>query len=229
MSIHIDVWSDVICPWCYIGKRRMETALERFEHAGDVSVTWHSFQLDPSVPQGHREPVSDMLAKKLGAPASQVRAMQHQVTQLAEAEGLSYDLGNAISVNTRDAHRVAHLAGRHGLGTEMHEALLKAHLSDAAVVDDPETLERLAVSVGVPAGEATDVLSGTAYGAEVDADIRRARQLGISGVPFFLINQKYGVSGAQSADTFLGALNKVHAEAGPARSGPGRAGGGQPA
>ncbi|GIF44497.1 DsbA family oxidoreductase [Actinoplanes xinjiangensis] len=210
MSIRIDVWSDVVCPWCYIGKRRLETALGRFEH--DVTVTWHSFQLDPTIPQGSREPVHEMLAKKIGAPASQVRAMTHQVTQLAEAEGLTYDLGNAISVNTRDAHRVAHLAGEHGLGTEMHEALLKAHLSEAAVVDDPDTLVRLAAGVGVPAEEAADVVRGTKYGAEVDADIQRARQLGISGVPFFLINQKYGISGAQSADAFLGALNKVHAE-----------------
>ncbi|MFC4071719.1 DsbA family oxidoreductase [Actinoplanes subglobosus] len=210
MSISIDVWSDVVCPWCYIGKRRLETALGRFEH--DVTVTWHSFQLDPTIPAGTREPVHEMLAKKIGAPASQVRAMTHQVTQLAEAEGLTYDLGNAISVNTRDAHRIAHLAGEHGLGTEMHEALLKAHLSDAAVVDDPETLVRLATAVGVPAAEAADVAGGTKYGAEVDADIRKARQLGISGVPFFLINNKYGISGAQSADAFLGALHKVHAE-----------------
>lgn len=210
MSIRIDVWSDVVCPWCYIGKRRMETALTRFD--GDVTVEWHSFQLDPTIPAGSREPVREMLAKKIGAPASQVRAMTHQVTQLADAEGLAYNLGEAISVNTRDAHRMAHLAGQHGLGTEMHEALLKAHLCDAAVVDDPEVLVRLATEVGVPTEEATDVAAGTKYGAEVDTDIRTARQLGISGVPFFLINQKYGISGAQSADTFLGALQKVQAE-----------------
>ncbi|SDS81103.1 DsbA family oxidoreductase [Actinoplanes derwentensis] len=210
MTIRIDVWSDVVCPWCYIGKRRLETALDRFD--GEVTVDWHSYQLDPSIPQGQREPVREMLAKKIGAPASQVRAMTHQVTQLAEAEGLTYDLGNAVSVNTRDAHRVAHLAGQHGLGTEMHEALLKAHLCDAAVVDDPEVLVTLATGIGVPAGEVADVVGGSKFGSEVDDDIRTARQLGISGVPFFLINQKYGISGAQSADAFLGALQKVQAE-----------------
>ncbi|GAA1582822.1 DsbA family oxidoreductase [Actinoplanes couchii] len=210
MTISIDVWSDVVCPWCYIGKRRLETALDRFD--GDVTVAWHSYQLDPSIPQGQREPVGEMLAKKIGAPASQVRAMTHQVTQLAEAEGLTYDLGSAISVNTRDAHRVAHLAGQHGLGTEMHEALLKAHLCDAAVVDDPEVLVKLAAGVGVPETEAAEALAGDKFAAEVDTDIRTARQLGISGVPFFLINQKYGISGAQSADAFLGALRKVQAE-----------------
>ncbi|WP_245673848.1 DsbA family oxidoreductase [Actinoplanes rectilineatus] len=213
MTIRIDVWSDVVCPWCYIGKRRLESGLERFEHKDDVSITWHSFQLDPTIPQGQREPVSEMLGKKIGAPPSQVRAMQHQVTQLAEAEGLSYDLGNATSVNTRDAHRVAHLAGQHGLGDAMHEALLKAHLSDAAVVDDPDTLVRLATEVGVPAAEATDVVNSQKYGAEVDADIRKARQLGISGVPFFVLNDRIGVSGAQSAEHFLAALRKAHAEA----------------
>ncbi|WP_430791481.1 DsbA family oxidoreductase [Actinoplanes sp. G11-F43] len=210
MTVKIDVWSDVVCPWCYIGKRRLETALDRFD--GETTVTWHSYQLDPTIPAGQREPVREMLAKKIGAPASQVRAMTHQVTQLAEAEGLAYNLGEAISVNTRDAHRVAHLAGQHGLGTEMHEALLKAHLCDAAVVDDPDVLVKLATDVGVPAGEVTDVLAGTKYGAEVDADIRTARQIGVNGVPFFLINQKYGISGAQSADTFLGALQKVRSE-----------------
>lgn len=210
MTIRIDVWSDVVCPWCYIGKRRLESALGRFD--GDVSVEWHSYQLDPSIPRGQREPVSEMLAKKIGAPASQVRAMTHQVTQLAEAEGLSYRLGDATSVNTRDAHRIAHLAGQHGLGTEMHEALLKAHLCDAAVVDDPEVLVQLATGVGVPAAEAADVVGGDKFGTEVDTDIRTARQLGVSGVPFFLINQKYGISGAQSADAFLGALRKVQAE-----------------
>ncbi len=210
MTIKIDVWSDVVCPWCYIGKRRLETALDRFD--GETTVTWHSYQLDPTIPAGQREPVREMLAKKIGAPASQIRAMTHQVTQLAEAEGLAYNLGEAISVNTRDAHRVAHLAGQHGLGTEMHEALLKAHLCDAAVVDDPDVLVKLATDVGVPAGEVTDVLAGTKYGAEVDADIRTARQIGVNGVPFFLINQKYGISGAQSADTFLGALQKVRSE-----------------
>ncbi|MEV6304080.1 DsbA family oxidoreductase [Actinoplanes sp. NPDC051861] len=209
--IRIDVWSDVVCPWCYIGKRRLETALSRFEHAGDVVVRWHSFQLDPSIPAGHREPVQEMLAKKIGAPASQVRAMTHQVTQLADAEGLTYHLDRAISVNTRDAHRLAHLAAEHDLGTEMHERLLRAHLCDGEVVDEPETLIRLAAEVGVPADEAAEVLRTTKYSAEVDTDIRNARKIGINGVPFFLLNETYGLSGAQAPETILSALNKVHA------------------
>ncbi|KHD74370.1 DSBA oxidoreductase [Actinoplanes utahensis] len=207
--MRIDVWSDVVCPWCYIGKRRLETALSTFEHTGRVSVRWHSFQLDPTIPAGHREPVQQMLAKKVGAPAAQVRAMTAQVTDLARAEGLSYDLDRAVSVNTRDAHRLAHLAAGHGLGTEMHERLLKAHLCDAEIVDDPDTLVRLGAEVGVPAEETAEMLRGTKYAAEVDADIRDARRIGVNGVPFFVINQQYGLSGAQAPETILSALRKV--------------------
>lgn len=208
-TMRIDVWSDVICPWCYIGKRRLETALGRFRHDGPVEIHWHSFQLDPSHPQGHREPVHEMLAKKTGGSPTQVRAMTQQVTDLAAAEGLTYALDRAIAVNTRDAHRLAHLAGQHGLGDQMHERLLRAHLIEGEIVDDPDTLVRLAAEVGVPADEAEQVVRGTKFGGEVDADIRQARQIGISGVPFFMLNRAYGVSGAQSADAFLAALRRA--------------------
>lgn len=212
MVMYIDVWSDVVCPWCYIGKRRLETALGKFEHAADVELRWHSFQLDASHPQGHRAPVQEMLAKKIGAPPEQVRAMTRQVSELAAEEGLTYDLDNAVSVNTLDAHRLNHLAARHGLGDAMHERLLKAHLSDGELVDDLDTLVRLGVEVGVPEDEAREVLKGTEYAAEVDADFAEARRIGVNGVPFFVLNGKFGVSGAQSAVTFLSALEKAYAK-----------------
>ncbi|WP_181772470.1 DsbA family oxidoreductase [Amycolatopsis pittospori] len=208
--MYIDVWSDVVCPWCYIGKRRLETALGEFEHAADVELRWHSFQLDASHPKGHREPVRDMLAKKTGAPPEQVEAMTGQVTELAAAEGLTYDLRNAVAVNTLDAHRLNHLADRHGLGGPMHERLLKAHLCDAEVLDDLETLVRLGAEVGVPEDEAREVLEGTKYADEVDADFAEARRIGVNGVPFFVLNGTHGVSGAQSPVTFLSALEKAH-------------------
>ncbi|KZB86308.1 disulfide bond formation protein DsbA [Amycolatopsis regifaucium] len=208
--MYIDVWSDVVCPWCYLGKRRMETALGEFAHADDVEVRWHSFQLDSSHPKGHREPVRDMLAKKTGAPPEQVEAMTRQVTELAAAEGLTYDLGNAVSVNTLDAHRLNHLADQHGLGDRMHERLLKAHLCDGEIVDDLDTLVRLGTEVGVPEDEAREVLQGTKLAGEVDADFAEARRLGVNGVPFFVLNGAYGVSGAQSPVTFLSALEKAH-------------------
>jgi len=209
-SLRIDVWSDVICPWCYIGKRRLETALGQFEHADEVELHWHSFQLDPSIPKGQREPVFAMLATKTGAPPAQVRAMTQQVTDLAAEEGLTYALDRAVSVNTLDAHRLNHLAAHHGLGGQMHERLLKAHLVEAEVLDDLDTLVRLGAEVGVPEDEARQVLQSTKYAGEVDADLQEARRLGANGVPFFVLNRTYGVSGAQSADTFLSALRQAY-------------------
>ncbi|MGP3957970.1 DsbA family oxidoreductase [Nonomuraea sp. 3N208] len=212
-SLRIDIWSDVVCPWCYIGKRRLESALARFEHADEVELHWHSFQLDPSHPKGHREPSSDSLAKKIGAPHAQIRQMQQQVTDLAAAEGLTYALDKSISVNTIDAHRVAHLAADHGLGGQMHERLLSAHLAEGEIVDDPDTLVRLAAELGIPEDETRKVLGSDAYADAVQADIREARGLGITGVPFFVLNRAYGVSGAQPADAFLSALRTAHGEA----------------
>ncbi|WP_327731690.1 DsbA family oxidoreductase [Streptomyces sp. NBC_00487] len=215
-SLRIDIWSDVVCPWCYIGKRRLETALGRFEHADEVEVHWHSFQLDPSHPKGHRRPVFETLAKKVGAPLAQVRAMTGQVTELAAAEGLRYDLERSVSVNTIDAHRLSHLAAAHGLGDQMHERLLRAHLCEGEIVDDPDTLVRLGVEVGVPEDESRRTLNSDAYADAVRADIDEARRMGATGVPFFVINRAYGLSGAQPADTFFSALRTAHADPAPA-------------
>ncbi|MGP3910848.1 DsbA family oxidoreductase [Nonomuraea sp. 10N515B] len=212
-TLRIDIWSDVVCPWCYIGKRRLESALARFEHADEVEIHWHSFQLDPSHPKGHREPSSDRLAEKYGASPAQVREMTQRVTDLAAAEGLTYALDKAISVNTIDAHRVSHLAARHGLGARMHERLLSAHLVEGEVVDDPDTLVRLAAELGIPEDETRKVLDGDAYEDAVQADISEARSLGITGVPFFVLNRAYGVSGAQPADAFLSALRTAREQA----------------
>jgi predicted DsbA family dithiol-disulfide isomerase len=211
--MRIDVWSDVVCPWCYIGKRRLETALDQFEHADQVELHWHSFQLDPTHPKGLRQPVYDTLAAKYGAQPAEARAMTQHVTDLAVAEDLHYEFDRAVTVNTFDAHRLGHLAARHGLGDRMHERLLKAHLVDGEVVDDLDTLVRLGAEVGVPADEARTVLQGTQYADEVDGDIQQARRYGITGVPFFVLDGAYGVSGAQSADIFLSALRQAHAAA----------------
>ena len=211
----MEIWSDVVCPWCYIGKRRLETALRTFEHAGDVELVWRSFQLDPSVPRGTAEPVHDALAKKFGGSKEQVKAMTAQVAALAEAEGLHYDFDRAVSINTFDAHRLIHLAKAHGLGAEAHERLMRANLIEGATLDTA-TLVRLGAEIGVPAAAAQRVLAGDDYAADVEDDIRQARLYGASGVPFFVLNQAYGISGAQSADVFLQALRTAH-EAAPAR------------
>jgi predicted DsbA family dithiol-disulfide isomerase len=212
-TLRIDIWSDVVCPWCYIGKRRLEAALDRFEHADEVELRWHSFQLDPARPRGHREPAFEMLAKKTGGSPAQVRAMIRQVSDLAAAEGLKYDLERAVAVNTLDAHRLTHLAAVHGLGGQMHERLLSAHLAEGEVVDDPDTLVRLGAEVGVPEDETRRMLTGDAYAAAVEADIHEARRLGVTGVPFFVLGRAYGVSGAQPIETFLSALRTAHADA----------------
>lgn len=212
--LQVEVWSDVVCPWCYIGKRRLEAALGRFEHAADVDVHWRSFQLDPSHPRGLRKPVHAYLAEKYGAAPEQARAMTGQVTEVAAAEGLAYALDKAISVNTIDAHRLAHLAAKYGLGAQMHERLLAAQLAEGEVIDDLETLVRLGAEVGVPEDEARRVLQGDAYADEVRADIDEARLLGVTGVPFFVLNRAYGVSGAQSSDALLSALTKAYADVG---------------
>ena len=202
----VEVWSDVACPWCYIGKRRFERALQAFDGADEVSVTWRSFQLDPSIPRGVRRPHDESLAEKLGATIDQVRVMNERVTALAAAEGLDYHFERYVTVNTLDAHRMAHVAAAHGVGPEMHERLLRGQLIDGEVLDDPDTLVRLATDVGVPEIEARRVAESDAHADDVAADIRDARMLGISGVPFFAIDRRIGVSGAQSSEHFLLAL-----------------------
>ena len=200
--MRIEVWSDIVCPWCYIGKRRLETALASFDH--DVEVEWKSFQLDPSFPRGKAIPVYDALAEKFGGGRDQVREMTARVTALAEVEGLHYDYDHGIMVNTFDAHRLAHHAKSQGLGPEMHERLMRAQLVEGETVNDVDTLVRLAEEIGVEG--ARPVLTSDRYTSDVEADIREARQLGATGVPFFVLDRKYGLSGAQPVEVFEQAL-----------------------
>ncbi|GIH16363.1 DsbA family oxidoreductase [Rugosimonospora africana] len=211
----IEVWSDVVCPWCYIGKRRLDRALAGFEHADEVEVEWRSFQLDPTYPKGAQRPVLAHLAQKMGGSVDQVRAMTDRVKSLAADEGLEYDFDRAIAVNTVDAHRVSHLAKAHGLGGQMHERLLRAHLMEGETVDDVETLVRLAGEVGVPADEARRVLAGDEYAKDVEADSREAQLLGANGVPFFVLGRRYGISGAQPLEVFETALRTAYEQASP--------------
>ncbi|MDH2427026.1 DsbA family oxidoreductase [Sphaerisporangium sp. TRM90804] len=211
--MRVEVWSDIVCPWCYLGKRRLEKALAGFEHAGDVEVEWRSFQLDPSFPKGLGQPVYEALARKTGATAAQVRGMTEHVKALAAEEGLAYDFDRSVMANTFDAHRLTHLAKTHGIGAEMHERLMRANLVEGEVVDDAETLVRLGAEVGVPAGEARRVLAGDAYSREVMEDVNQARALGATGVPFFVLDRTYGISGAQPVEAFLGALRTAREHA----------------
>jgi predicted DsbA family dithiol-disulfide isomerase len=169
-------------------------------------VEWRSFQLDPTYPRDARQPVLEAIQSKMGASPAQVRAMTGNVGALAEAEGLTYDFDNAVMVNTFDAHRVTHLAKAAGLGTEMHERLLRAQLVEAEVLNDSETLVRLATEVGLPEPDTRRVLASDEYATAVTEDIQEARALGVNGVPFFVIDRRYGISGAQPVEAFRSAL-----------------------
>jgi predicted DsbA family dithiol-disulfide isomerase len=210
--VRVEIWSDVVCPWCYIGKRRFEKALARFDHSDEVEVVWRSFQLHPEHPKGVREPLEESLAAKIGGTVEQVRAMNDHVKTLAAAEGLYYDFESYTLVNTFDAHRLTHLAKAHGLGAELHERLLRAQLIEGEVLDDADTLVRLSAEIGVPEDDARQVLEDDDYTADVNEEIRELRALGGNGVPFFVIDRRYGISGAQSTEVFLRALETARAE-----------------
>lgn len=207
----VEIWSDVVCPWCYIGKRRFERALARFPHADEVEVEWRSFQLDPEREPGVHPPLAEYLAKKYGQTVEQARAMNAHITGLAAAEGLEYHLDRYVVANTFDAHRLTKLAAERGLGPQLHERFLHAQMSEGATMDDHETLVRLAAEVGIPEADSRRVLASDAYADAVNADLREVLALGGSGVPFFVIDRAYGISGAQSEETFLRALEQAHA------------------
>jgi predicted DsbA family dithiol-disulfide isomerase len=209
VSVEIEIWSDVVCPWCYIGKHRFERALNEFEHADEVAVTWRSFQLNPDMPAGQAVPTVDYLAKRFG-PES--KAMVDRMAGLGAAEGLAFDYESSLAVNTLDAHRALHLAADLGVGGAAEERLFRAHFADGADLSDPDTLAELLGEVGVPAERVRAVLAGTEYLDAVRADIDEARALGANGVPFFVVDRRYGISGAQPAELFLSALRQAYAD-----------------
>jgi len=211
--VKVEIWSDVVCPWCYVGKRRFETALARFDGVADVDVVWRAFQLNPEQPRGVRTSHDAHLASKLRAPLEQIRVMNARVTALAAAEGLAYDFERYQVVNTFDAHRVAHLGRALGRADAIQERLLRAQLVEGEVLDDPDTLARLGEDVGMAGDEVRDVLATDRYVAEVEADLREAQLLGIGGVPFFVLDRRYGISGAQPAELFLQALETARQDA----------------
>ena len=209
------MWSDVVCPWCYIGKRRLETALSRFAHADEVEVVWRSFQLDPSIPEGHTERTLPSLAAKYGASEEQMRENMARVEELATAEGLDYDLADGVSGNTLLAHQLIHLAAQHGLQAQMKERLLHAHFEERRSVFDVDALVPLAVEVGLDEAEVRAALADRRHLAAVHEDIATARALGATGVPFFVVDRTYGAAGAQPAEVLLQLLDRAWADSHP--------------
>ena len=214
-SVQIEVWSDVVCPWCYIGKRRLETALERFPHRDQVEVVWRSFQLDPSVPEGETFPTLPALAAKYGRSVEAMRGMQARVEEVAACEGLDYHLADGVSGNTLRAHELLHLAAEHGLAGRLKERLLHAHFEEGRSVFDVESLVPFAVEVGLAEQEVRAALAGRRYLAAVHQDAATAQALGATGVPFFVVDRRYGAAGAQPAELLLSLLERAWADANP--------------
>ena len=214
----VEIWSDVVCPWCYIGKRRLEGALSNFDHADEVRVSWRSFQLDPSAALSRPEDApgtAERLAAKYGVDLAQARAMNARVTSVAAEEGLAFRLDSARGANTMDAHRLLHEAAAHGLQDSLKERLLRAYFTEGERVDDDETLLRLAKEARLDAATASAVLDGDAHTDAVYADQAEAAALGATGVPFVVVDRRYGVSGAQPVEVFVRALEKAWGERAP--------------
>jgi predicted DsbA family dithiol-disulfide isomerase len=207
--MQVEIWSDVVCPWCYIGKRRFEQALAEFAHADEVDIVWRSFELDPSAPATIDVDLIDRLASKYGVAREQALTMNARVSGIAAEEGLAYRLDIARPGNTFDAHRLLHLGAERGVQHALGERLLAAYQSEGQPIADHDTLVRAAVAVGIDEADARAVLAGDRFADAVRADEETARQLGITGVPFFAIDRRYGVSGAQSAGVLLEALEQA--------------------
>ena len=214
----VEIWSDVVCPWCYIGKRRFESALREFEHRGQVDVEWRSFELDPgarSATGAEGPDYADRLAEKYGTTRTRAQQMLDSMTEAAAAEGLDFRFDRAVRANTFDAHQVIHLAGRHGLQDEVKERLLRGYFTEGRAVGDRTSLVRLAVEAGLESGDVDRALETQEFADAVRADEAEARALGISGVPFFVVDRRYGVSGAQPPEQLLQVLDRAWEEGRP--------------
>jgi predicted DsbA family dithiol-disulfide isomerase len=209
----VEIWSDVVCPWCWIGKRRLESALARFPHRDRVEVVFHSFELDPSAPRDLDAPTPDLLARKYGLGPAQLGAMLERVRGLGKAEGLEMKLEKTRAASTFEAHQLIHFAASKGKQLEMADRLFHAHFTDCAKVGDRATLAALAAEIGLDAQAATEALSGDAFADDVRADEARARALGVTGVPFYVFDGALGLSGAQSPEVLLDVLRKAWAQA----------------
>jgi predicted DsbA family dithiol-disulfide isomerase len=214
--VKVEIWSDVVCPWCYIGKRRFERGLAGFAHRDEVEVVWRSFELDPRAPRESDEDPVERLARKYGMTREAALDAHARVTGLAAQEGLTYRLDAARPANTFDAHRVLHLAAERGVQAEAEERMFAAYFTEGRRLGDPETLVAVAAEAGVDEAAARDVVEGDAYAEAVAGDEREAGELGITGVPFFVIDRRYGVSGAQPAELIQRALEQAWADAHPA-------------
>ena len=213
-KLRIDIWSDIACPWCYIGKRRLEQALAGFPHAAEVEIVWRSFELDPSAPRvrDSTQSYAERLAAKYRTPVLQAQAMIDRMVETAAKDGLDFRFDRARSGNTFDAHRLLHLAHERGLQDALKERLFRAYLTEGQAIGEHDVLAQLAREVGLDDAEVREVLDGDRWAREVRADEALARELEISGVPFFVLGGQLGVSGAQPVEVLRGALDRAWRE-----------------
>jgi predicted DsbA family dithiol-disulfide isomerase len=211
--LRVDIWSDIACPWCYVGKRRIEAALARFPHRDEVAIVWRAFELDPSAPRVRADEgtYAERLARKYRTPVAQAEGMIRRMVDVAAADGLEFRFDRIRPGNTFDAHRVLHLALERGVQGAVKERFLRGYMTEGEAIGEPEVLVRLAADAGLDADEVTALLATDTYAPEVRADEAEAREHGIDGVPFFAIG-RYGVSGAQPAELLLRVLGDAFQE-----------------
>jgi predicted DsbA family dithiol-disulfide isomerase len=201
--VHVEIWSDIACPWCYVGKRRFEAALAGYEHRDEVQVTWRSFELDPSAPREREHDGATHLAEKYGTTRDEALAMQRRMTDTAAGEGLEFRFDIARGGNTFDAHRLLHLAAAHGMQAATAERLMRGYLTEGEPIGDPDALALLAIDAGLPEDEVRDALATDRFAAEVREDERTAQRIGIQAVPFFVVDRAVGASGAHPPEALL--------------------------
>lgn len=210
--MEINIWSDVRCPFCYIGKRKFEMALEQFPHKDKVNITWKSFELDPNLKTNTKVSATEHLSEAKGISKAQAEGMQQHVATIAKEIGLDFKANSTIIANSFNAHRLIQLAKTKGLGNEVEEALFETHFVEGKNIDDEETLVETGVSIGLDESDVKAIFTSDAFAKEVKQDEMQAQSIGINGVPFFVLNNKYAVSGAQSPETFLDVLEQTWEE-----------------
>ena len=211
-KMKVEIWSDIMCPFCYIGKRKFETALSQFSHASDVEIVWKSFLLSPDMKTAPEKNIHQFLAEHKDISIEQARNLNNQVALSARQNGLVYNLDKTIPANSFNAHRLSHLAKQHGLQDKAEEILFKAYFTDGKNIDDIPTLIQIGTEIGLDADEAKTALENNSFADDVRQDIYKARQIGVRGVPFFLFNNKLAVTGAQDSSVFLNTLEKALSE-----------------
>ena len=203
----VDIWSDIRCPFCYIGKRKLETALQDFNHKDEVEIVWHSFELEPDLVSNSTESIYDHLAKRKRISREQSLQMHEQMAAYAKAEGLSFNFDSIVVANSFDGHRLIHMAHAQGLGGLAKERLFKAYYTEGADISNRTVLISLGSEIGLDPIAVQEMLESDAFAEDVREDEQHAHDIGVTGVPFFVINQRYAVSGAQPSDIFLKALD----------------------